>query len=199
SRTGSGCSAFCAAPARTRRPSCSRYWIRNRLGPHMSIRSCALGAAILGLLALSSGCGDSGNDPRRPGDVSAEVSDSISTVVHVSWRTQEPTRGYVEYGKTRELGLQTPMEGEPTQQHSVALLGLGEDTEYCYRVVTWDGDNAGASDLETVRTGYLPGGMPSLDLQGEGHDQYTLVPVLGNTTAITIISPEGEIVWYHRD
>src|SRR5690606_10508309 len=36
-------------------------------------------------------------------------------------------------------------------------------------------------------------------LQGEGHDQYTLVPVLGNTTAITIISPEGEIVWYHRD
>jgi hypothetical protein len=65
--------------------------------------------------------------------------------------------------------------------------------------VIWDGDDAGASETATFRTGDLPVGMPALSLVGEGHDQFTLVPVLGATTAVLIIDPQGEIVWYHRD
>jgi hypothetical protein len=41
--------------------------------------------------------------------------------------------------------------------------------------------------------------MPSLEVEGEGHDLYTLVPVLGVTTAITIVDPDGDIVWYRTD
>ena len=41
--------------------------------------------------------------------------------------------------------------------------------------------------------------MPPLTQEGEGHDQFTLVSILGTTTAVTIINPQGEIVWYHTD
>lgn len=152
--------------------------------------------ALLAPLAL--GCGDS-VDPRRPSSVLAELSPAIATVINVSWQTDEDSIGYVEYGATEELALTTPLEDAPTREHRVSLLGLQADTLYYYRVVTWDGDDAGRSGLESLRTGDLPIGLPPLTRTGEGHDQFTLVPILGATTAVTVIDPAGEIVWYHRD
>jgi hypothetical protein len=149
----------------------------------------------LGLLAIA--CGD-GTQAQRPQNVSAEVAE-ISTVLNVAWQTPEPSIGYVEYGPTDALGLTTPLEDEPTREHRMSLLGLKPDTLYHYRVVTWDGDDAGRSAVETLQTGNLPSGVPALNHSGEGHDQFTLVPILGATQAITIIDPDGEIVWYHTD
>lgn len=151
----------------------------------------------IALLALW-GCGDSA-EPIRPTQVEAEVSEEVATVVTVRWTTERPTIGYVEYGPTEDFGEETPIEVDPSRRHSVNLLGLRSDTEYHYRVVIWDGDQAGASGLRSVRTRNLPGGVPRLDVEGDGHDQYTIVPILGATTAVTILDPEGEIVWYHTD
>jgi hypothetical protein len=150
------------------------------------------------LLALACACGDS-EDARAPRDVVAEVSDDISTVVNVRWRTDEPSIGYVQYGPTEAMELNTPLEAEEGTEHSLTLLGLTADTEYHYRVVTWDGSDAGASEVDTIQTGDLPTGMPRLTRQGDGHDQFTVVPVLGSNTAVLILDPNGEIVWYHRD
>jgi hypothetical protein len=150
------------------------------------------------LAAWSLGCGDSA-DPRQPSNVSAEVSSAIATVIDVRWETDEDSVGYVEYGPTEALGLQTPIEEQATRQHRVSLLGLNADTEYHYRVVTWDGDDAARSGISMQRTGNLPIGLPALTLSGDGHDQYTLVPILGAIQAVTIIAPNGEIVWYHTD
>jgi hypothetical protein len=97
------------------------------------------------------------------------------------------------------MELNTPMEAEKARRHSVSLLGLRADTVYYYRVVAWDGDTAGASEIATIATGKLPESLPALTQQGDGHDQFTLVPVLGATKAITVIDPLGEIVWYHTD
>lgn len=150
------------------------------------------------LLPLAFACGDS-VDPGRPSDVVAEVSPQISTVINVSWRTDEDAIGYVEYGTTEALGLTTPLEEVATREHRVSLLGLQSDTEYYYRVVIWDGDDAARSGLSSLRTGNLPLGLPALTRSGEGHDQFTVVPILGGTTAVTILDPTGEIVWYHTD
>jgi hypothetical protein len=148
--------------------------------------------------ALLTACGGS-DDAGRPDDVVAEVSESISTVVNVRWTTNEPSIGYVEYGPSKAMEFNTPLTAEKSEEHALSLLGLTSDTVYYYRVVTWDGGNGAASDVKTIRTGDLPVGMPSLTLEGEGHDQLTLVPILGVTTAVTVISPQGEIVWYHTD
>jgi hypothetical protein len=158
-------------------------------------------ACFVLMSAAVAGCGDEGNDPRRPENLSAEVSENIATVVKVEWTTEEPTRGYVEYGPTRDMELTTPLESEESTEHSATLLGLVEQAEYFYRVVTWDGDNAGASEVRSIETGSLPGSLPTLDVEGEGHDQYTIVPILnpGEPAAVTIIDPEGQIVWYHTD
>ena len=158
-----------------------------------AVRSSALLA-----LALVCACGDD-SDPRRPSAVDAEVSDDVSTVVKVRWTTEQPSIGYVEYGLSEELEYSTPLEAKETREHALDLLGLKPDSEYHYRVVTWDGEEAAASELATIRTGDLPVGMPRLELEGGGHDQLTLVPVLGRTRAVLVIDRDGDIVWYHSD
>ncbi len=163
------------------------------------VRPVVKGLVGLSLLASAVGCGDSGNDPNRPSDVSAEVSEGMATVVRVSWRTHVPTRGYVEYGPDEELGSTTPLETDPTREHSALLLGLRDSTEYSYRVVTWDGANAGASEIRSVRTESLPSGLPNIDVEGDGNDRYIVVPILGQKPAVAILDPEGQLVWYRPD
>ncbi|TPV96500.1 MAG: hypothetical protein B7733_04415 [Myxococcales bacterium FL481] len=154
-------------------------------------------AVALSLGPLAGSCEKSDSDTNTPENVSATVSPTISTVVQVSWTTESESTGYVEYGPTEALGQRTPLEAAASTEHSVALLGLKAGTPYFYRVVIWDGDEAAASSIQTVETGFLPTVLPSLTLQGGGHEEYTLVPLLGTTTAATIIDGDGDIVWYH--
>ena len=72
-------------------------------------------------------------------DVEAEVSDTISTVVSVEWQTDEPTRGYVEYGLTEKLGETTPKTQKKSKKSRTTLLGLKPNTRYHYRVVAETG------------------------------------------------------------
>ena len=105
------------------------------------------GSTLLCCIIVSS-CGASDQSaPWAPRDVEAEVSDSVSTVVNVSWTTDDRTIGYIQYGPDEDLKLRTPMEGTSSRKHQIPLLGLKADTEYFYRVVTWDGDDAAASEI----------------------------------------------------
>lgn len=166
--------------------------------PPSYLQEARISALVL-LLLVTAACGDPVIDSRRPSHVEAKLSNDIETVVKLAWRTQEPTRGYVEYGTTAELGLQTPLEAEETSEHEALLLGLPQETRVYYRVVTWDGDSAGVSDVGSIETGRIPGGIPEMEVEGDGHDDFVLVPVLGNTSAVTIINPAGDIVWYHTE
>lgn len=163
-----------------------------------AVSLCLHGLCGAALMVFASGCADA-VDVRRPGDVSAHVSDEVATVVTVSWTTEQPSIGYVAYGASEKLGQNTSLESERTTEHALTLLGLKPDTVYFYRVITWDGDDAAASDIATFRTDPLPLGMPALEQEGEGQEGFIIVPVLGATTAVTIIDPDGDIVWYHTD
>ena len=150
-------------------------------------------SALAALAAL--GC--SGEQEREgPHGITAEVSQRIATVVTVSWLTDAASIGYVEYGPTEEFGRVTPLAESTSKEHRRALLGLKADTLYYYRVVSLDG---GSSDVQSIRTGNLPLGLPQLTLEGNGHDLFTIVPVLGAGKAVTIIDPDGDIVWYHKE
>lgn len=124
-------------------------------------------------------------------DLSAVVSPVIGTVVTVSWTTSTPTVGYVTFGD----GLSTPMETTPATEHSAVLLGLAPQTDAAWQVVLDDGTT---SDVQSVLTGTLSNALPSLTVEGT-HDRYTISPMLGGVTGPSIISPQGEFVWFYED
>jgi hypothetical protein len=95
------------------------------------------------------------------------------------------------------LGMTTPLSETPSTEHREILLGLTPQTDCYYRVVTVDGENAAAGDIEKITTGDQPGGLPTIGTEGGGHDKYTIVPLLGQNKAVTIINAEGEYVWYY--
>ncbi len=131
--------------------------------------------------------------------IDAEVSDAVSTVVTVQWTTQTPTSGYVAFGPTEALGNRTPLEADADTDHEALLLGLSAETEYHFKVVLSDDDGGHESTLQTVTTGSLPVELPTLTADGSGHDLFTVVPILGATTAVMILNPDGDIVWYRVD
>ncbi len=168
------------------------------------------------------GCGDNTNDSSEPStdaaaddasssdasihsairidDVQATVSDTISTVVFVQWSTDAPARSFVEYGLTEELDRATPQTPEASEEHRATLLGLRANTQYYYRVVALsDASEPTYGSIQTVTTSNLPLDLPAITQTGDGHDLFTIVPILGATTAVTIIDSQGEIVWYHLD
>jgi len=67
----------------------------------MQPSSSAWCAVLLGILCA---CGEA-DDPRGPSNVTAEVSENISTVVKVRWTTEEATIGYVEYAYAKQNKL----------------------------------------------------------------------------------------------
>jgi hypothetical protein len=119
----------------------------------------------------------------------------MTTLVTVRWSTEEPAAGYVEYGRTDETERQKTPLGPAATSHARTLLGLKSDTSYTYRVVV----GGETSPWQTVRTGYLPTGLPSFTKQGDGQTEFILVPVLGALTSIVILDQDGDIVWYHQD
>lgn len=151
------------------------------------------GIALLSLL----GCGEA-DAVRRPADVRADVAE-IATVVRVSWRTEVAMVGYVEYGPDPEIDWSTPLETQPSLEHSQLLLGLRGDTAYSFRVITWDGREAGASSVLSVHTGDIPGKLPTFSQSGTGLDQLVLLPLRGANPGVAIVDAMGEVVWYHLD
>jgi hypothetical protein len=143
-------------------------------------------------------CAEESN-PKRPSQVVGEVSAEIATVVKVRWTTAERTVGYVEYGSTPDLGLRTPTETVPTQEHARALLGMTADTPCYYRAVTVDGSATVTSEVGNVHTGDLPVGMPPITQTGTGQEELIVAPVIGTKTSVVVLNPNGQVVWYHTD
>jgi hypothetical protein len=150
------------------------------------------------VVLLLGACAD-GNNPTRPSQVVAEISSEIVTVVKVGWTTAEPSVGYVEYGPTPDRGSRTPTETAPTKAHALPLLGMTADTPCYYRVVTANGSATVASEVENIRTGSLPVGMPPLTQTGAGQQGFIVAPVIGAKNWVIVLNPQGQVVWYHTD
>ena len=154
-------------------------------------------ARFLTLCVLAAGCAQESRTP-PPTDVAASLDDEVATVVHVRWTTERASKGYVQYGPTKEMALTSPMEAELGTQHSATLLELTADTPYYYRVVAWDGNEGSASEVLTFDTGSLPNAVPTFTRDGEGQEELLVIPVRGPTAvAVSVVDPSGDVVWYH--
>jgi hypothetical protein len=56
----------------------------------------------------------------------------------VTWVTDKPSIGQVEYGNTSQYSSTTPFETQPGSRHTASLSGLSENTTYHYRVKSRD-------------------------------------------------------------
>jgi len=82
--------------------------------------------------------------------------------LQVSWFTDEPALGTVEYGETISYELGSVSDGGGLYYHALTLPGLTPGTTYHFRVLSEDGLGQGAftGDFEVV---YDPGG-PSIEI-----------------------------------
>lgn len=144
--------------------------------------------------------GDTGglSDPNcAPVDITAEVTD-VTTVVRVRWRTEAPTVGRVEFGKSEAYGLSTPPT-EAGTEHEALLLGMTADTLVNFRVRA-DGETCSeASGNQTITTGSLPSGLfPTRATGTASWSGYQVLPLQGTGYAVVIVDNEGHYVWYHQ-
>lgn len=129
-----------------------------------------------------------------PIDVTAEITD-VTTVVRVTWTTEEPTAGYVEFGG-ENYGRYTPTT-EVGTEHEVLLLGMPADTELHYRIVP-DQEGCEADVDRTVMTGSLPSGLYPTRVTGtSSFHGYQVLPLQGTQYAVVIVDEWGHYVWYH--
>lgn len=166
-------------------------------------RSARAFAAALAL-PLAVGCGDSTDlEPAKPSVTVTPT--TMPTVFDVSWSTERPSMGYVEYGPTPALGYSTPMQADATA-HSARVLGLAPNTKYYYRVVTWVGNDAvaptpndaGASAVSTLQTGGFAAAVPTFQVEGSGFTRMVVAPLV-NSNTVVILDARGTVVWAYPD
>lgn len=139
---------------------------------------------------------DTGDTSCAPLDVVAEPTD-VATVVRVSWRTDVPSVGRVEFGEDTAYDLVTPDTAEGTE-HSVLLLGVTADRDVGFRVVSETATCAVSTDGAT-RTGSLPAGLyPTRATGAASWTGYQVVPLQGTGYAVVILDRNGHYVWYHQ-
>lgn len=141
--------------------------------------------------------------PETPSNITAVLSEYVSTVVIVRWQTEVPTSGHVEFGEPRAsteepFRLSTPST-ELSTDHEVLLLGLYADTEFNFRVVTDSGAGGSSPDL-AITTGYLPSGLFPIGVTGEATSWsgYQVLPIQGSSYAVVIVDAWGRYVWWHQ-
>jgi hypothetical protein len=136
-----------------------------------------------------------------PVEVVAEVSDTMGTVLTVRWSTRDPATGYVEFGLDGVMSRSTAVQDTAALSHQVQLVGLPETSVVSYRVVSAGmAGEAATSEIFEVSTGTLPLVPPSIDVAGEGHEGFLVLPVLGvENTHLVVVDAEGRVVWIYED
>ena len=94
-------------------------------------------------------------------DISTSSETDISAVI--TWTTNEPSSGQVDYGETTEYGL-TATSDELATAHSITLSGLKPNTAYHYLVKSRDEAGNEASSVDNTLFTLQEGSSYSLEL-----------------------------------
>ena len=90
------------------------------------------------------------------------VGNHSSSSVTISWITDAPCRGLVEYGLTPALGASEPEAGPSGCVHRVVLRGLREQTDYVFRITSGDITDDNEGRCHAFRTVSCGAGTPSI-------------------------------------
>ncbi len=131
-------------------------------------------------------------------NVEVTMSEVIPTVATVTWETKTETTGYVAFGPGDDLSMATALETEPATEHVATLLGVPANTDASFQVVLVDEDGTEtAGEVVDYTTGGQAAGLPTLEVTGEGMDHYMVLPLLGSPVGLSVLDPDGNILWWH--
>jgi hypothetical protein len=155
---------------------------------------------LLPLVLLLAAC-SSEDDSGAAFTVQAEaaLSETIPTVVTVSWTSSEASTGHVLFGSSPSFGYDTPEDTVEGTDHEALLLGMPADTEVFYQVVSNGSSGQVRSEVQSITTGFLTNDLPGLDVKGSGHDRFTVIPFLGDIAGPAILDEQGRVVWFYPD
>jgi phosphodiesterase/alkaline phosphatase D-like protein len=114
---------------------------------------------ILGISGTTTGT--TTNDKTKPVITFPNQPTIGPTSVSITWTTDELSSSQVEYGKTADSGVLSPLQDDPTTgetgrvvTHSVTLTSLEPNTTYYYKVMSKDeaGNEAVSSDKTFMTT-----------------------------------------------
>lgn len=136
-------------------------------------------------------------------DLRMTVDPALGQVVHVTWTTDEPTRGHLEYGVDTDYGASTPIDDEATTAHAATMLGLLPLTDYHLRVASEREDGTvDAGDDATVATLALAPEIPDVDVLSPFTNANVGPYVLTSTNSfsrthstIVVLDTDGRVVW----
>ena len=132
--------------------------------------------------------------------VEVTVKEEVTTVVELSWATQDPGISWVEYGVASRFEHSTPSTHDESLAHVHTLLGLPPYQEVLYRAVTLvDGEELIVDG--SVSTGGLPPELPELRVSAHQPElaspgPYLMGTMLGYAGGIFTIDREGRWLWY---
>ena len=157
--------------------------------------------AWLALLTLTSACLEGPLLGREGiGELTADVSATVGTVMELSWTTDGEGYSWVEYGPTMERELRTPVTQEASSAHHFFLFGLPSNHEVHFRVVTVVDGVEYAHEGEAT-TGGLPPALP--DFRAMEHDPtlrsdapFLMTSLPGIENHLAVLDRQGEVLWY---
>jgi thiol-disulfide isomerase/thioredoxin len=83
-------------------------------------------------------------------EVKADSNSDISATI--TWLTDKPATGQVDYGKTKDYGLSAISNAEPTTNHKVRMTGLEPNTTYYFSVKSTDNCGNEANETKMITT-----------------------------------------------
>jgi len=97
--------------------------------------------------------------------IDASLSTAIPTVGIVTWSVTAPvTSAHIEFGRTQNAFEYSAPVDLTKQNYRTLLLGMKQDTTYYFRIVAQNGGSTYSSDVKSIVTGYLPNGLPVMDV-----------------------------------
>ncbi len=149
------------------------------------------------LIACTDKAPTTGDTPLRVEEVQVDLTPTQTGAVEVRWQTPTPSRGWVEYGNTKELGRKSPMELEARTDHALLLVGIPYGEAWQLRAA-WESDEevSVSKKLSYQAPGRTMNGRFSLE-EGKGDQEgFFLVPV---TNGALISDRKGRVVWESED
>ncbi|MDO8559697.1 MAG: fibronectin type III domain-containing protein, partial [bacterium] len=102
---------------------------------------------------------------------------ALDTTATVSWSTNIPSTGRVEYGLTSAHGSTVGYDGEQRSSHQITLNGLKGETTYHFRVISTTSGQETASFDQTFKT------IKAVDRDAPGLTDVA-IPYQGGTEAL---------------
>jgi len=130
-------------------------------------------------------------DETPPTISGVNVSNITESSATITWATNEPATGQVNYGETETYGSTTTLDTNLSKTHTATLTGLDDGTTYNFQVISKDssGNEATSTTNQTFKT---PAVIPIGSQKGNRAPEFTLKDL--NNNEVKLSDFQGKIV-----